>query len=132
MDLGKYGEQEFPIGSGRHRGSASGNDTSSIASNEQKASFKSDYYGHGCGNDDGGIGDGQATHDKRSRAGYTRSSVKDRYVNSNTAMMRAKFEGPEGSRISSLHIPLHPTPLFPRTSRRTAKAIPKCELGSKF
>ena len=107
------GEQrEVQAGGGRRRGTGTGGDLASTATTEDKnpnrnynvnndRDDRDDDDGDDRDDDDGDeqiVGE-ETTHDKRSRAGHTGASAKVGYVDSATAMARAKFkfEGPEGS-----------------------------------
>lgn len=98
------GQREVQAGGGRRRGTGTGGDLASTAAAEDKNPNR-DYNVNkdrvDRDDDDGEeavVGE-ETTHDKRSRAGHTGASAKVGYVDSATAMTRAKFkfEGPEGS-----------------------------------
>ncbi|KAF9325739.1 hypothetical protein BGZ91_002260 [Linnemannia elongata] len=98
------GQREVQAGGGRRRGTGTGDDLASTPAAEDKNPNR-DYNVNKDrvhrDDDDGEeavVGE-ETTHDKRSRAGHTGASAKVGYVDSATAMTRAKFkfEGPEGS-----------------------------------
>ncbi|KAG0320240.1 hypothetical protein BGZ97_000391 [Linnemannia gamsii] len=103
----KSGEREVQAGGGRRRGTGSGGEVASTTAAEN-AKKNRDYaikiINKNDNDDDrddesevGGEGE-ESTHDKRSLAGFTGASAKVGYVDSTTAMTRAKFkiEGPKG------------------------------------
>ncbi|KAK3838672.1 MAG: hypothetical protein JOS17DRAFT_813296 [Linnemannia elongata] len=99
------GEQrEVQVGGGRRGGTGTGGSLASTAAAEDN-NPNSDYnanYDHDDRDDDDGDEElmrVETTHDKRSRAGYAGANAKIGYLDSATAMSRAKFkiEGPEGS-----------------------------------
>ncbi|KAF9122403.1 hypothetical protein BGX30_002023 [Mortierella sp. GBA39] len=130
-------QQEFQAGGGRHRGTETGGDFASSAAAEDENSNR-DYNVNNDRDDDGGdkevVGE-ETTHDKRSRAGRTGASAKVRYVDSATAMTRAKFkyEGPEGSDpFADGSLPPVPAPDTPTPEQleKDVEGNPKYRLGS--
>ncbi|KAG9072404.1 hypothetical protein KI688_000174 [Linnemannia hyalina] len=133
-------QQEFQAGSGRHRGTGTGGDFASSAAAEDENSNRE--YNANNDRDDRDDGDGgeevvgeETTHDKRSRAGHTGASAMVGYVDSATAMTRAKFkyEGPEGSdpfangSLPPVSAPDTPTPV---QLKKDDEGNPKYRLGS--
>ncbi|KAG0370086.1 hypothetical protein BGX24_002148 [Mortierella sp. AD032] len=112
-------EREVQAGGGRRRGTGTSADGASTASSNDKSSNKnasSSSSSSGDRNDKG-----ETTHNKRSRAGHTGASAKVGYVDSDTAMTRAKYkiDGPEegsdplhddGKPSASRREPESPTP----------------------
>ncbi|KAK3843519.1 MAG: hypothetical protein J3R72DRAFT_420100 [Linnemannia gamsii] len=143
MSTGKFGEREVQGGGGRRRGTGTAGDIASTATDEQKAKLKRNVYDRDRDDDDneveeGGVESGETTHDKHSRAGHMGASAKVGYVDSDTAMTRAKFkfEGPEGSDPFS-DLPPPPaseisTPVPSRLEKDDDGNISKYELGSKL
>ncbi|KAG0264874.1 hypothetical protein BGZ95_003510 [Linnemannia exigua] len=144
MNTGKSGEREVQAGGGRRQGIGTGGDIASTATDEQKAKLKKNDYGrhHDDNDDEEGeeedVESGETTHDKRSRAGYMGASAKVGYVDSDTAMTRAKFkyEGPEGldpfSDLLSLSASEIDTPVPSHLEKDDNGNISKYELGSKL
>ncbi|KAF9105661.1 hypothetical protein BGX29_011763 [Mortierella sp. GBA35] len=134
-DMVKSDEREVQVGGGRRRGTGTGGDLASTASPEAKASAgKNNNNNYDDDNDDK---DYETTHDKRSRAGHMGASAKVGYVDSQTAMTRAKykFQGPEGSDpFDESPPPLAPAPDTPTPSQleKDDDGKAKIELGTKL
>ncbi|KAH7056537.1 hypothetical protein BKA57DRAFT_500877 [Linnemannia elongata] len=87
---------------GHRRGTGTGRDVASPASSNKSSSNKNSSNSNDDRNDEKGE-EGESMHDERSRAGHAGASAKVGYVDSDTAMTRAKFkvDGPEESNPSA-------------------------------
>lgn len=126
-------EREVAIGSGRRRGTGTGGEPASTSRARSRSPSRSE---NGVNNKNNYDDDDQSTHAKRSRAGHIGASAKVGYVDSETAMTRAKYKiqgGPTGTTpfTGEPMVPPSSPPSTPTPSKleRTENG-PTFELGS--
>ncbi|KAF9571407.1 hypothetical protein EC968_000622 [Mortierella alpina] len=123
-------EREVAVGGGRRRGTGTGGEPASTSRARSRSASRSE---NGDNNNKNNYGDDdQSTHAKRSRAGHIGASAKVGYVDSETAMTRAKYKvqgGPAGTTPFSGE-PMEPPSSPPSTP--TPSKLERTESGPNF